>query len=547
MTADGRGSLRDLLADVSSLPAFPTLPPDRWAEVERRTGEILESAPWVHRHTEGLDACYRYAEALHEHGDECGAEEVWGALVHEAAVQERYDVAAYACARLSRCALDFQELREGLNWGRQGRAWGRHLPPSHPVHRALALEIGLIHQRRQHWEGARRSLVRALAMEAPDDGLTDRWQGLRGGDFAGVIRNALASLALDQARREAPRSAERLLREAKAWIQKNESAHLAQAVQLRSAAILAEVACHQGDAEGARRLVDGWFGTPPPQGDPQDRSRPLFLRLTSLLALADEDLPEAQRRAGQAFQAMERHCYPLWERDMLRDLVWLFTKAHEQRYSGHREHTVLRTLDDGGPWILDLVDLLEARDGYLSGHHARFVRAACLAMCAEPEDRARAGLPEDLDLPYLLGAASLHDLGKLEVSWALLNRVRPRKRVHERRYQAHVLSGARLLEGLGFPMAARLVEEHHERADGLGYPYGTRYQTTAGSLLALAEHLVGGSQPSHGRPRPVPVLETARWCLSEGARHFQPQALAALHRAVEDDGLASLQRLINAG
>lgn len=546
MTADGRGPMRDLLAEVSSLPAFPTLPASRWAEVEKRTGEILESAPSLLRQKEGLDACYRYAEALYEHGDECGAEEVWGALVHEAVAQERYDVAAYACARLSRCSLDFQELREGLNWDRQGRAWGRHLPPSHPIHRALALELGLIHHRRQHWESARRSLVGALVMEAPDDALADRWEGLRGSDFAGVIHNALASLALDQARQEAPPLAERLLREAKAWIQKNESARVAEAVQLRSTAILAEVTWYQGDIENTRRLVDGWFQTPPPDTHP-DRSRPLFLRLRSLLALADEDLPEAQRMAGQAFQAMERHRYPLWERDMVRDLVWLFTKAHEQRYSGHREHTVLRTLDDGGSWILELVDLLEARDGYLSSHHARFVRAACLAMCAEPEDRTRAGLPEDLDLPYLLGAASLHDLGKLEVSWALLNRVRPRTPVHERRYQAHVLSGARLLEGLGFPMAARLVEEHHERADGQGYPYGTRYQTTAGSLLALAEHLVGRSQPSHGRPRPVSVLENAHWCLSEGARRFQPQALAALHRAVEDEGLAPLQRLITAG
>ena len=547
MTADGRGSLRDLLAEVSSLPAFPTLPADRWAEVEKRTGEILESVPSLLRHTEGLDSCYRYAEALYEHGDECGAEEVWGALVQEAAAQERYDVAAYACARLSRCALDFQELREGLNWGRQGRAWGRRLPASHPVHRALALEIGLIHQRRQHWESARRSLVGALAMDAPDDELMHRWEGLRGNDFAGVIHNALASLALDQAKREAPPLTERLLREARAWVRKNESAPVAEAVQLRSTAILAEVTRCQGDAEGARRIVDDWFQTSPHETDPLDRSRPLFLRLRSLLALTDEDLPEAQRMAGQAFQATERCRCPLWERDMVPDLVWLFTKAHEQRYSGHREHTVLRTLDDGGSWVLELVDLLEARDGYLSGHHARFVRSACLAMCAEPEDRTRAGLPEDLDLPYLLGAASLHDLGKLEVSWALLNRVRPRTPIHERRYQAHVLSGARLLEGLGFPMAARLVEEHHERADGQGYPYGTRYQTTAGSLLALAEHLVGGSQPSHGRPRPVPVLENARWCLSEGARRFQPQALAALHRAVEDDGLSSLQRLLTAG
>ncbi len=135
----------------------------------------------------------------------------------------------------------------------------------------------------------------------------------------------------------------------------------------------------------------------------------------------------------------------------------------------------------------------------------------------------------------------MHDIGKLEVSWPLLNRVRPLGPLQEERLRAHVLAGGRILEDLGFPMTARLVEEHHERADGQGYPYGTRYQTLSGAFLALAESLVAMSQPSRACPNPPPVLDNAQWCLREGVRRFQPQAAAALFLAVESGILLPFQ------
>ena len=73
-----------------------------------------------------------------------------------------------------------------------------------------------------------------------------------------------------------------------------------------------------------------------------------------------------------------------------------------------------------------------------------------------------------------LGLAGLfHDLGKTGVPDAILNKPGPLSAQEFERIREHPAHGCRLLAGRGLPEAVlRGVGEHHEKADGSGYPRG---------------------------------------------------------------------------
>ena len=68
----------------------------------------------------------------------------------------------------------------------------------------------------------------------------------------------------------------------------------------------------------------------------------------------------------------------------------------------------------------------------------------------------------------------LHDVGKLSVPLAILQKPGPLDDDEFAAIKRHPVDGRRLLEELGgFPEAVRaLVSDHHERLDGSGYPRG---------------------------------------------------------------------------
>ena len=85
--------------------------------------------------------------------------------------------------------------------------------------------------------------------------------------------------------------------------------------------------------------------------------------------------------------------------------------------------------------------------------------------------------------------ALLHDVGKLDlperVRW--LDPQSPQRSVHERKaYEEHVLLGARLGVSMGLSAGAlQVLEQHHECADGSGFP-----RRLDGARMSVAAHIV---------------------------------------------------------
>lgn len=72
----------------------------------------------------------------------------------------------------------------------------------------------------------------------------------------------------------------------------------------------------------------------------------------------------------------------------------------------------------------------------------------------------------------LLGiAAMFHDIGKTEIASTILNKKEPLTRSEQAHFELHSEIGARIAQEVGLPSrVAKIILQHHEHADGSGYP-----------------------------------------------------------------------------
>jgi putative nucleotidyltransferase with HDIG domain len=117
--------------------------------------------------------------------------------------------------------------------------------------------------------------------------------------------------------------------------------------------------------------------------------------------------------------------------------------------------------------IDSLISAHEARDPYTTGHSLRVRRYALQLAGALNLDRR---LCHRLSL-----AAKLHDIGKVGVPEAILNKPGPLTNDEYRRIQEHPVIGERIVAGIvRNKEVLAAVRGHHERYDGDGYPDGLR-------------------------------------------------------------------------
>jgi HD-GYP domain-containing protein (c-di-GMP phosphodiesterase class II) len=127
--------------------------------------------------------------------------------------------------------------------------------------------------------------------------------------------------------------------------------------------------------------------------------------------------------------------------------------------------------------LFRLADETEAKDGLTAEHCRRIQRLARLV-------GERLGLPP-ARLHVLLYAAYLHDVGKVLVPDEILKKAGPLTEPEWEVMRRHPSEGRRLVEQTFMREAAAIIEEHHERYDGHGYPKGKR-----GDEISLEAHII---------------------------------------------------------
>ncbi len=143
-----------------------------------------------------------------------------------------------------------------------------------------------------------------------------------------------------------------------------------------------------------------------------------------------------------------------------------------------------------------LASAIEKRDPYTAGHQQRVAQLAC-AIAGEM------GSFDDDRIKGLRMAAMIHDIGKLNVPSELLSKPGQLTDIEFGLIKTHPQAGYEILKEIEFPWPiARIVQQHHERLDGSGYPAGL-----AGDDILLEARIVGvadvvESMSSHRPYRP---------------------------------------------
>ena len=141
------------------------------------------------------------------------------------------------------------------------------------------------------------------------------------------------------------------------------------------------------------------------------------------------------------------------------DLVERLVRAVDARTRSEREAFV--------GVITSLASALEARDPF-TRDHSRRVASLCVRIGRQ--------LGYDAETLYELHLAGLlHDIGKIGIADAILQKPAGLTLEEFEIMKGHADVGARILAGIpGLETVARMVHEHHEMIDGRGYPRGLR-------------------------------------------------------------------------
>lgn len=182
-----------------------------------------------------------------------------------------------------------------------------------------------------------------------------------------------------------------------------------------------------------------------------------FLHLLSGKLLLKDSNGEKTLRAGDSFQ----RC-PVTEHHIFQSIgqsEFLYVTSNPVFHYYSRVTNELR----------DLVISIEEKDGYTSDHCYRITKMSML-MADALDLNSRQILKLNL-------AAFLHDIGKVKVPVEILQKPGKLNSDEWELMKQHSTFGREILQETGLPSlieAGEVVEQHHERYDGTGYPKGLK-------------------------------------------------------------------------
>jgi len=177
-----------------------------------------------------------------------------------------------------------------------------------------------------------------------------------------------------------------------------------------------------------------------------------------------------------------------------------------------------------GAIVATIAALMEAHDAHTSAHCEAVTD--CAVMVAR-----ELGLPSG-EVEAVRLASLLHDVGKIAVADAVLQKPGPLDKDEWEAMRQHPVTAERLLEGLPLPPETiAAVRHHHERYDGRGYPDGLSADEIpiGARIVAVADafHAMTSDRPYRSR---VPI-DQARAEIKRCARsHFCPKVVEAFLR-----------------
>lgn len=189
-------------------------------------------------------------------------------------------------------------------------------------------------------------------------------------------------------------------------------------------------------------------------------------------------------------------------------------RAHEaQRLS---EQQIERGL---AATVQALAATVELRDPYTAGHqrHVAEIAARIAREMGLDEDRVQG----------LTLAATIHDIGKVNIPAEILSKPGRLSRTEYELIKTHAESGYQILKDVNFPWpVAEMIHQHHERIDGSGYPRGLKADQILleAKIIAVADVLEAIT--AHRPYRPAKGIDAALEEIVAGRGRLYDEATA---------------------
>ncbi len=174
--------------------------------------------------------------------------------------------------------------------------------------------------------------------------------------------------------------------------------------------------------------------------------------------------------------------------------------------------------------------IAETRDPYTAGHQRRVAKLA-------------AAIAEEMNLPpkkveTIHVAGILHDIGKINVPAEILSKPSKLSDVEMNLVKTHPQVGREILKSLKLPWPiCQIVLQHHERADGSGYPNGISGDNIDIEARILAVADVVEAMASHRPYRPSLGVDKALEEISKNTGIFyDPNVVSACLKVFQEKG-----------
>ena len=207
------------------------------------------------------------------------------------------------------------------------------------------------------------------------------------------------------------------------------------------------------------------------------------------------------------------------------------------------QNLIISRLQNG--LILVLADMVESRDQCTGDHVRKTAAYTDIIMRQLKKDGIYADQLTEEFMQDVVNSAPLHDVGKIQVSDAILNKPGKLTDAEFEEMKKHTTAGAEIIsraidtvseaDSAYLEEAKNLAHYHHEKWNGSGYPCGLKGEEIplSARIMAVADvfdALVSKRSYKDGFP-----FEKAMAIIQEGAgSHFDPQIAAAFMRASDE-------------
>ena len=202
--------------------------------------------------------------------------------------------------------------------------------------------------------------------------------------------------------------------------------------------------------------------------------------------------------------------------------------------------------------IEHLADIIESRDLETGEHIKRTKKyVSILVNKMKDMDKYRDFLTPEM-CENIINAAPLHDIGKIAVSDIVLRK--PGKLTSEEfdQMKIHTIKGGeiinKILNDFGneefLKVAYDIATSHHEKWNGMGYPYGLKEENIPlpGRIMAIAD-VFDALVAERVYKKPIPLDDAINIIINDSGTHFDPNLIEVFKEVLEDFRLASVEKL----